>query len=504
MKKETISFNDTGNFSKKFLSFINKDSKEEHFPDEKNIIKAIDKVDFSNSKRRTLHSEITSQYNSIEISNKLSENIDSILSDNTFTITTGHQLNVCTGPLYVIYKIISAIKLAENLSKKYPNYNFVPVYWMASEDHDFDEIKSFHSLGRTHVWDIKTSGPVGDINPKSFAKILQKESSIPSFFLEAYNSSDSLSEAVIKYMNFLFGERGLIVIDPNSKLLKKSFVQIIEDDIINNSIYNIEKTSEIKSDVLVRKINFFYQEKNFRERIEKENEYKILSTSKSFDESTMKKLIHSSPENFSPNVISRCLFQQSILPNISYVGGPAEIVYWLSFKKFFKSYDINYPVLIPRDFCLILSEKVQKIIEKYNLNSGDLFKSRHVLESKSIGAFEDETKNFSNEIQKIKDAVESLSSKFGDIDSTMKPHVLATGKKIEKTVSQVERRYVNALKKNNSDAISHIKYLIDNLKPNNSIQERKENMISFYDSSFIDDLYKDLDPLDLNFKILKM
>ena len=147
---------------------------------------------------------------------------------------------------------------------------------------------------------------------------------------------------------------------------------------------------------------------------------------------------------------------------------------------------------------------MQKIIEKYNLNSGDLFKSRHVLESKSIGAFEDETKNFSNEIQKIKDAVESLSSKFGDIDSTMKPHVLATGKKIEKTVSQVERRYVNALKKNNSDAISHIKYLIDNLKPNNSIQERKENMISFYDSSFIDDLYKDLDPLDLNFKILKM
>ena len=124
MKKETISFNETGNFSKKFLSFINKDSKEEHFPDEKNIIKAIDKVDFNNSKRRTLHSEIISQYHSIEISNKLNENIDSILSDNTFTITTGHQLNVCTGPLYVIYKIILTIKLSENLSKKYPNYNF--------------------------------------------------------------------------------------------------------------------------------------------------------------------------------------------------------------------------------------------------------------------------------------------------------------------------------------------------------------------------------------------
>lgn len=503
MKKETISFNDTGNFSKKFLNFINRDSKEEYFPDERNIIKAIEKVDFSISKRKTLHSEIKSQYNSIKISDKLSDNIDSILSDNTFTITTGHQLNVCTGPLYVIYKIISTIKLADDLSKKYPNYNFIPVYWMASEDHDFDEIKSFHSLGRTLVWDIKTSGPVGNINPKPFAKILQKEPSIPSFFLEAYNSSESLSEAVIKYMNFLFGERGLIVIDPNSKLLKKSFVEIIEDDIINNSIYNIEKSSDIKSDVLIRKINFFYQDENLRERIEKENDYKILSTSKSFDESMMKKLIHSSPENFSPNVVSRCLFQQSILPNISYVGGPAEIVYWLSFKKFFINYNINYPVLIPRDFCLIISEKSQKIIENYNLTSKDLFKGRHVLESKSIGALEDETKNFSNEIQKIKDAIESLSFKFGDVDSTMKPHVLATGKKIEKTVTQVERRYVNALKKNNADAISHIKVLYDNLNPNNSIQERKENMITFYNSSFIDDLYKELDPLDLNFKILK-
>jgi len=504
MKKETISFNDTGNFSKKFLNFITRGSKEEHFPNEKNIIKAIGKVDFNNNKRRTLHSEIKSQYGSLEISDKLSENTDLILSDNTFTITTGHQLNVCTGPLYVIYKIISAIKLADRLSREYPKYNFVPVYWMASEDHDFDEIKSFYSMGKTLKWDIETSGPVGNINPKSFAQILEKEPSIPSFFLEAYNSKDSLSEAVREYMNYLFGDKGLVVLDPNSKVFKESFVQIIEDDIISNSIYNIEKSSEIKSDVLVRKINFFYQETSFRERIEKEKDYKILSTQKTFDENKMRKLIHSSPENFSPNVITRCLFQQSILPNISYVGGPAEIVYWISFKKFFKNYNINYPVLIPRDFCLILSQKVQKIIEKYDFSSRDLFKSKHVLESKSIGAFEDDTKNFSKEIKIIKDAVGSLSSKFGDIDSTMKPHVMATGKKIDKTISQVERRYVNALKKNNADAISHIKFLCDNLNPINSIQERKENMITFYNSSFVDDLYKNLDPLDLNFKILKM
>ncbi len=504
MKKETIRFQDTGNFSKKFLDFIEGNKKEDHFPNEKNIIRGIEKINFSTDKRKTLHSEITSQYGPLEISDRLTKNIELLLSDNSYTVTTGHQLNVCTGPLYVIYKIISTIKLADSLSKKYPNHNFIPVYWMASEDHDFDEIKSFYSLGKRYKWDIDTSGPVGDINPKSFAKILEKEPCVPSFFLEAYNSSKSLSEAVRKYMNFLFGEMGLVVLDPNSQNFKKSFIDVIEDDIINNSIFNIEKSSEVKSDVLVRKINFFFQDSKFRDRIERDKDYKILSTSKSFDEHEMKKLIHSSPENFSPNVISRCLFQQSILPNVSYVGGPAEIVYWLSFKKFFKHYKINYPVLIPRDFCLILSEKMQKIIDKYGFGTNELFKSKHFLEAKSIGAFDDYTKNFSEEVQKIKDAVTSLSSKFGNVDSTMKPHVLATGKKIQKTLSQIERRYVNTLKKNNADSISHIKLLYDNLSPDNSIQERKESMITFYNSSLVDDLYKNLDPLDLNFKILKM
>ena len=107
MKKETICFQDTGNFSKKFLDFIKGNKKEDHFPNEKNIIRGIEKINFSTDKRKTLHSEITSQYGPIEISDRLTKNIELLLSDNSYTVTTGHQLNVCTGPLYVIYKIIS-------------------------------------------------------------------------------------------------------------------------------------------------------------------------------------------------------------------------------------------------------------------------------------------------------------------------------------------------------------------------------------------------------------
>ena len=216
MKKETISFKETGYFSKKFLDFIDNESLS-YYPNEKNILNVIKNFNFSKVNRELLSKELEFQYKSLVTSSIVNDNIKSIMSDNTFTVTTGHQLNIFTGPMYVIYKIVSVIKLSRMLSEKYPKYNFVPIYWMASEDHDFDEIKSFYSSGKTYSWDIESKGPVGNLNTEALKNIFDEDISIPDFFREAYSSSSSLSEAVRKYMNHLFGEYGLITIDPNSK-----------------------------------------------------------------------------------------------------------------------------------------------------------------------------------------------------------------------------------------------------------------------------------------------
>ena len=222
MKKETISFKETGNFSKKFLRFIENESLS-YYPKEKNILKTLKDLNFSKDSREVLFKELDQQYENLETSSLVKKNIKSILSDNTFTVTTGHQLNIFTGPMYVIYKIVSVIKLSQTLSKKYPKYKFIPIYWMASEDHDFDEIKSFHSNGKTYTWDIESKGPVGNLKTETLKNIFSEDISIPEFFKDAYSSSSSLSEAVRKYMNYLFGEYGLITIDPNSKNLKKKY-----------------------------------------------------------------------------------------------------------------------------------------------------------------------------------------------------------------------------------------------------------------------------------------
>ena len=502
MKKETISFKETGYFSKKFLDFIDNESLS-YYPNEKNILNVIKNFNFSKVNRELLSKELEFQYKSLVTSSIVNDNIKSIMSDNTFTVTTGHQLNIFTGPMYVIYKIVSVIKLSRMLSEKYPKYKFVPIYWMASEDHDFDEIKSFYSSGKTYSWDIESKGPVGNLNTEALKNIFDEDISIPDFFREAYSSSSSLSEAVRKYMNHLFGEYGLITIDPNSKNLKKSISDIIVDDVVNNTIEKVEKSSEKTSDVYVRKINFFFQGSDFRERIDKTNKYNILSTNLSFTEKEIKDKIGSSPELFSPNVITRCLYQQRILPNICYIGGPAEIVYWESFKKFFEYYDISYPVLVPRDFVLLITTKIQKLINKLKLSLTDLFIDKNKIENKVLGIEKDESKNFKKEIDDINKILDNISEKFETEDPTMKPHVLATAKKMENRLLQIEKRFINKHKKNNDKLINQILDLYSFIKPDNSIQERKENFMSFYDLNFIENLLENLDPLDFQFKILK-
>ena len=254
MKKELLTFKETGNFSKKFLEFIEHD-KESFFPNEKNILSTLSNINFSKYNRQALSSELLNQYSELKIRGKVNENIKSLLSDNTYTITTGHQLNICTGPMYVIYKILSAIKLAHTLSKKYPEYNFVPVYWMASEDHDFEEIQSFHTQGVTHSWDIDAKGPVGNLDPSSLLETLNKIPSVLEIFRDAYRSSESLSQAVRKYMDSIFGDFGLVVIDPNSKVLKESIQDIIEDDIVLNENVNVDDSEDVSHFVdMVKKL----------------------------------------------------------------------------------------------------------------------------------------------------------------------------------------------------------------------------------------------------------
>ena len=358
------------------------------------------KTNFANENRAVLVSVLEKQYAKINASTTTLNNIKLLNNSNTFTITTGHQLNLFTGPLYFLYKIISTINLTKELKAKYPSQNFVPIYWMATEDHDFDEINYFNFKGKKFRWNKESSGPVGRLSTdglSDFFEVFSRElgsgtnaNEIKKFFQEAYLNHSTLAEATRYLTNSLFGNYGLVILDADNQDLKRAFIPYIKEELLYQTSHKtvIETAEKLKNytiQVNPREINLFYIEDNLRERIVFEDgKYKVNTTKIEFSETEILSLLENSPEKFSPNVIMRPLYQEVILPNLCYIGGGGEIAYWLELKSFFSAVKVTFPILLLRNSALIVTEKQMKKADKLNLNWSDLFLKQIDLYNKKI------------------------------------------------------------------------------------------------------------------------
>ena len=323
------------------------------------------KASYAYESRKILVSVLKQQYSKISITSITQQNIELLLNSNTYTITTGHQLNLFTGPLYFLYKIISTINLTKELQAKYPNYNFVPIYWMATEDHDFEEINSFNFKGRKFNWNTATSGAVGRLSTEGldhFFEVYANELgtsanaiSLKKLFESAYLQHKTLTEATRYIVNELFGESGLVILDADNQNLKRLFTPYMKEELVfqishKKVLETTEKLKEYTIQVNPREINLFYLEDNIRERILFENgKYKVNNTKIVFTKSEILELLENHPEKFSPNVILRPLYQEVILPNLGYVGGGGEIAYWLELNSFFDAVKVTFPILLLRN-----------------------------------------------------------------------------------------------------------------------------------------------------------
>src|SRR5258706_11943410 len=393
MHLHKIALADTRSFSPFFLDYISqKDSLKKfyhRFPAIENFKDQLAEkaTSFPQANREVLAKTLNQQYEGIKISEQVASNLKSLTDAKTFTITTGHQLNIFTGPLYFIYKIVTVINTCKILKQHYPEFNFVPVYWMASEDHDYDEIKSFRLYGKQYSWETSQTGAVGRFDPKGLSKLIDELPGDISTFKNAYTKNKTLAEAVRHYVNEFFGTEGLVVIDADNRALKSLFSKVIRDDLFENTSKRLveEKNQLLEAlgyhpQVFARDINFFYSEKNLRQRIEKtENGFSVVDTSIKFSSIEIETLIKTEPEKFSPNVILRPLYQETILPNLAYVGGPAEVVYWLQLKGVFDHFKTPLPILMPRNFAAVMDEPSKKKFDKTGLELKDLFEEKNHL-----------------------------------------------------------------------------------------------------------------------------
>lgn len=480
---------------------------------------------YSAENRDILAQALERQYKNLSISKETYQNIEALRQENTFTITTGHQLSLFTGPLYFIYKIVTTIVSCQQLKKLYPQYNFVPIYWMATEDHDFEEINHFSFRGQKLSWHAEQSGMVGDFSTEglerisNILKVLLGKSHqgqyLASLFERAYEQHKTLASATRYLVNELFTPYGLVIIDGNDKALKELLVPYFKRELLENASHKeVEKTlAYIKSvnknypeQVHPREINIFYVKDGIRERIVKDEQgYTVLNTSIRFSEEEILRHLACFPEYFSPNVILRPLYQEVILPNLAYIGGGGEIAYWLELKDMFVQYKVPFPMLMLRNSVLLISEAQEKKLHKLGLTHHDIFLKNNILENKITQRLSEYPIDFSAQRACLQEHFAQLHQIAAHTDKSFLGAVKAQEAKQLKGLDNLEKRLLKAQKKKYRETLDRVIDLRVSLFPKESLQERVDNFSEYMIESqgqFINTLVKHLSPFDFRFVIL--
>lgn len=528
MPSDCISYQNSGYFSKLIVEYLEQKSELKalynRFPTLENfrLQLAEKEQEFnSNGKRNTLVIALEKQYQGFAVSEATQSNIHLLSDTKTFTVTTGHQLNLFTGPLYFLYKIVSTINLCTELKQAYPDYNFVPIYWMATEDHDFEEINYFHFKHAKIQWNRESNGPVGRLSTAGleevyevFAKELglgDNAAYLKSLFDNSYLKHSNLAEATRYLANELFGNKGLVILDGDDIALKHLFIPYAKQELLHQTAFEkVSQTNQILQEYTIqvnpREINLFYIEDNIRERIILENKvYKVNHTDLVFTETEILSLLASHPEKFSPNVILRPLYQEVILPNLCYIGGGGEIAYWLQLKSNFETNNVTFPILLVRNSALMVNKKQWQKAEKLNLNWADLFSNQQVLFNRKTQELSKLNLDFTETKEHLKQQFAKLQEMAMHTDTSFGKAVKAQEAKQLKGLENLEKRLLKAEKRQHADELERIIQLQNELFPNQSLQERHNNFSEFYlefGNECIQKLYTDLKPLQPNFTIL--
>ena len=522
-----VPIRETGKFSPIVCDYIDQDPFLSPFyeasPTLENFAGFIERKSQETCNRTLLVDVLKEQYLAAGILDEsVSESIERLRNNSCFTITTGQQIGILLGPLYTTLKIISAVRLAEELRKTYTNHDFIPVFWMATEDHDVEEINHASVLGKKIQWNTDQKGPVGRFSNAGIEDVLEElkmisgKSADANWLMDIYTKAyalPTLSLATRYLVHEILGDLGVLILDADDKRLKQEFAPTMSKDIIEkNSFLAIENTrnkieERYKTQVKGREINFFYMLDGYRERIiEVQGNFKTHDAEYSWNAVELNAEIKEFPERFSPNVVMRPLYQETILPNIAYIGGGAEIGYWLEFGEIFKHYQIPYPALILRQSAMIIDKVNSLSIQKLGLEPSDLFLELVDIEKKITLSLSEHDLDLKAERKQIHQITEQLNSIACAIDFSLSQSTESLNKRIENQLDRFSKKIIRAQKKKLLVEISRLQNIWSKIYPMGALQERKETLHTFIiqqSHSIILDLHTNSNPLNSEFLILQ-
>ncbi len=524
---EWISFDTTHAFSSLTQDYLSQNIRLQPFyqyaPTTEGIKQAITARTSVKTDRSVLVATLQQQYEGIATSDLVRSNILKLSDKHTFTICTAHQPNIFTGYLYFIYKIVHVIKLAAELNKTNPDKYFVPVYYMGSEDNDLAELNHIYLNGDELIWDTAQQGAVGRMQTKGLEKLIEQISGqlsilehgpeLVSLLRNCYHPGNTIQQATLAFTDALFSKYGLVVLVPDHPDFKRQMIPVFEDDLFKHNAYEIVKDTADKlavhyhAQMNPREINLFYMTDNLRERIVEENGlFRVNNTDIQFSAEEIKLELQQHPERFSPNVVLRGLFQETILPNIVFVGGGGELAYWLELKDMFRHYGVPYPLVLLRNSFLLMNEEGEKLAQKLMLTTEDLFDDESKLLSNIVRTNTTKQLTLENEKEALAKLYIQLETIAGNVDTTLTKHVKALQAKANSRLEGLEKKLLRAEKRKFEEQQRQLRKLKSIIFPAGSLQERKENFMPWfarYGPAFIDMVYE-ISPVLPKFGVVKI
>jgi len=458
----------------------------ENFFTKENCIQAAKSRTFSSDNREILSSILTKQYCRLEVPQKVQDNIDKLLLQNAFTVVTGHQICAAGGPLYLIYKLFSAIRITQELNASQNEFHFVPVYWMATEDHDIEEIRHFHWGQEKIELATEFEGIAGELPTEEFLRWMNEkkeegkfnEIGLSELFIQAYSKSN-FAEATRFWVNELLGEYGLVCIDGNDNDLKKLASSLFEKEIQEQFVYSeVTKASSLleslgyNPNIQPREFNLFWlMEKDtlkIRRRIDKNgSQFQTHGHDRNFTKEELSHLI----TELSPNVLMRPLYQETILPNIVYIGGPSELGYWMQLKQAFQTVNLPMPLLAHRLSMTLVRKRDIDFVSKNELDIAELVQEKlHDAQRKMLGSMN--VKSFENEISTTSENFENLRSYISEVDASLMGWLSAEEKRQLDQWNSIEQKIKKAIKSKEEVKFNQLEKFFAFTHPNHIQQER--------------------------------
>lgn len=443
--------------------------------------------------RALLIQVLKNQYQGLSQSEALSQNLSLLENKNCFTITTGQQIHVFLGPMYVYWKVLSCIALARNLKQTFPEMDFVPVFWMATEDHDFEEVNHVELFGRKFIWDGTegVGGPVGRLRTDGLQEMNAELAALfanqpewkrfEELFQKAYSGQFSFAQATRFALNELFGDEGLVIIDPDDAALKQEFIPIVKQELLHQvsgkaATAQSEKLKEhYPLQVHPREINLFYNQAGKRKRVIVQNEQvecvdgELIGTLNEIDSWLPSKI-----QEFSGNVVLRPVYQECILPNLAYVGGPGEVNYWMQFKSVFESFGIPFPIVECRKSVFVIGAKLKTQLDKSGLPLEDFFLGDEEFKNKVYSASGAIFESLSHEMEELILLKDKIIQKSMKVDPSSGKQLASELNNLIKTLKKQDLKMIE-LQENQWDGIvKKLEKLKSNIKTDHFTQERNQ------------------------------